>query len=336
MNGHTCPECGTDRGAASEDGRPGCGCAERAAEEFHPLRIRPYVTHGQPQAYGAAAHPAPGHDGALALTMPLEVPGAADPGARQEYTDPYDGADPAPCTGGAGATDDLYEVGSRTERSARRRERRGKGPALWLAAGAAVVAVVGVAGFAGGLFSGSEEQEFALPDVPTSAPATAESPRASETSATRTPSAGASPSPGSPGSSASVAVASATASGVAPAVATASGSADAPDGALAGPEPDAAASAPAPPAAQPSDAREGATEPSGAVLSRGDRGPEVSELQDRLAQARYYDGPDNGRYNDRLERAVAAYQASRGIEGDPAGTYGPHTRRALEAETREP
>ncbi|MGW7194880.1 peptidoglycan-binding domain-containing protein [Streptomyces chryseus] len=333
MNGHTCPECGTDRGAASEDGRPGCGCAERAAEEFHPLRIRPYVTHGQPRAYGSSAPSGPGDDGAPALTMPLEVLSAAEPGAPQEYAGPYDGADPA-YAGGAGATDDLYEVGSRTGRSARRRERRRKGPALWLAAGAAVVAVVGVVGFAGGLFSGSEEQEFALPDVPTSAPTTAESPRASETSATRTPSAGASPSPGSPDSSASVAVASATASGVAPAVATASGSADASDGALTGPEPDAAASSP--PAAMPGDERERATEPSGAVLSRGDRGPEVSELQDRLAQAGYYDGPDNGRYHDRLERAVAAYQASRGIAGDPAGTYGPHTRRALEAETLEP
>ncbi|WP_344174988.1 hypothetical protein, partial [Streptomyces albidochromogenes] len=244
MNGHTCPECGTDRGAASEDGRPGCGCAERAAEEFHPLRIRPYVTHGQPPAYAPAASPAPGRDGAPALTMPLGVLSAVEPGAGEAYADLHDGADTAPyAAGDAGATDELYAFGSRTERSARRREQRRGGPALLLAVGAVVVAVVGVAGFAGGLFSGSEEQEFALPDLPTSAPATADAPRASESAATRAPSAGASSSPGFPGSSASVAVASASASGVAPAAATAPGPADASDGAPAGPEPDAAVSA---------------------------------------------------------------------------------------------
>ncbi|MFD9635038.1 peptidoglycan-binding protein, partial [Streptomyces violascens] len=53
MTGHGCPECGAERGV---NGRPGCACAERAAETLHaervaeaaaaedfdPLRIRPY------------------------------------------------------------------------------------------------------------------------------------------------------------------------------------------------------------------------------------------------------------------------------------------------------
>lgn len=79
MTGHVCPECGTDdratdawdggphgRPATGPGGRPGagpgCGCAERAArraaeraetaaaEDFDPLRIRPYVTLGGDEA----------------------------------------------------------------------------------------------------------------------------------------------------------------------------------------------------------------------------------------------------------------------------------------------
>ncbi|MDG4862460.1 peptidoglycan-binding protein, partial [Streptomyces sp. T-3] len=55
MSGRNCPECGTPRGA---DGAPDCACAQRAsdaardvrsaeaaaAEDFDPLRIRPYVS----------------------------------------------------------------------------------------------------------------------------------------------------------------------------------------------------------------------------------------------------------------------------------------------------
>ncbi|MFF3633879.1 peptidoglycan-binding protein [Streptomyces sp. NPDC002250] len=63
-SGHTCPECGAPRGP---DNTPSCDCTERAsralretrtaeaaaAEDFDPLRIRPYVEMGDPDGAGA-------------------------------------------------------------------------------------------------------------------------------------------------------------------------------------------------------------------------------------------------------------------------------------------
>ncbi|MGX1884619.1 peptidoglycan-binding protein [Streptomyces sp. NPDC055287] len=343
MNGHACPECGTDRGAASNDGRPGCGCAERAAEDFSPLRIRPYVTlHGPPETGGRATPPYPEHDCAAAVTRALGVlggPAGNGPGPEGGQEDgataamaavPLPGAGPGSAFDSeypsADTAEDLYAFGSGQGRAARRREQR-KGPSLWLAVGAAVVAVVGTAAFAGGLFSGSDEQEFALPDIATSPPAPSGTP---ETSASKGPeSAAASHAPGP----------SATASSPGAATGSAPASAGASPGIGAGSsEPGTATPSSAPSTAENTGTVKQAPEPpaGGAVLSRGDRGPEVAELQDRLAQAQFYNGPDNGQFNDRVEQALRAYQSSHDIQGDPAGTYGPHTRSALEAETREP
>ncbi|MBT2492589.1 peptidoglycan-binding protein [Streptomyces sp. ISL-96] len=335
MNGHTCPECGTDRGATSDDGRPGCGCGgEPTAEDFSPLRIRPYVTlHGPPESE---------HDGGVVSTRPLGVlsgpPGSGpEVGSWREgsqdsqysqYGSPGDADD-------ADDTDTVFALGSGQGRASRRREQR-KGPAMWLAVGAAVVAVVGTAAFAGGLFSGSDEQEFALPDLATGPPAPsgaaeATASTASTASATESGAASFVPAPS----------ASASASGIAVASASASRSAGASSAALPGSseQTTAASTAAAPTAAATTAAVEQAPEQpaaGGPVLSRGDRGPEVVELQNRLAQAQFYDGPENGRFNDRLEQALRAYQSSYNIQGDPEGTYGPNTRRALEAETQEP
>ncbi|WP_428954939.1 peptidoglycan-binding domain-containing protein [Streptomyces sp. cg35] len=71
----------------------------------------------------------------------------------------------------------------------------------------------------------------------------------------------------------------------------------------------------------------------GSVLRRGDRGPEVTELQSRLAQLHLYTREPSGRFDERTEYGLATYQYARGIQGDTPGTYGPATRRALEAET---
>ena len=62
-NSHICPECFAPR---ASDGTPSCGCARRvsdahleartaeaaAAEDFDPLRIRPYVELGDEPATG--------------------------------------------------------------------------------------------------------------------------------------------------------------------------------------------------------------------------------------------------------------------------------------------
>ncbi|MFK8912655.1 peptidoglycan-binding protein, partial [Streptomyces sp. YS-3] len=69
------------------------------------------------------------------------------------------------------------------------------------------------------------------------------------------------------------------------------------------------------------------------VLRRGDSGPEVAELQDRLAQLTIYNGRIDGRFNSKTENAVRTYQSYMGLESDPPGVYGPETRRALEAQT---
>lgn len=71
----------------------------------------------------------------------------------------------------------------------------------------------------------------------------------------------------------------------------------------------------------------------GGSLRPGDRGPEVAGLQNRLKEVWLYAGPSDGNYNDQVRSAVAVYQSYKAIQGDPTGVYGPNTRRALEAET---
>lgn len=69
------------------------------------------------------------------------------------------------------------------------------------------------------------------------------------------------------------------------------------------------------------------------MLRRGDDGPEVAELQDRLAQLTIYNGRVDGHFGSKTENAVRTYQSYMGLESDPPGVYGPETRSALEAQT---
>jgi peptidoglycan hydrolase-like protein with peptidoglycan-binding domain len=59
----------------------------------------------------------------------------------------------------------------------------------------------------------------------------------------------------------------------------------------------------------------------------------VAELQRRLAELWLYPGEPNGRYDDQVRNSVSAFQYVNGIKGDEYGTYGPHTRAALESVT---
>ncbi|MEU5026097.1 peptidoglycan-binding domain-containing protein [Streptomyces milbemycinicus] len=98
-------------------------------------------------------------------------------------------------------------------------------------------------------------------------------------------------------------------------------------------------SAPAAPtasAAPPSgDGQGGQGEGQDAVLSLGDSGPEVSELQSRLLRIPdvYTGGSVNGQYDQSLASAVARFQLWYGIRGDEDGVYGDDTRRDLESRT---
>ncbi|WP_239471821.1 peptidoglycan-binding domain-containing protein [Streptomyces sp. NEAU-S7GS2] len=72
------------------------------------------------------------------------------------------------------------------------------------------------------------------------------------------------------------------------------------------------------------------------VLREGAGGPEVRELQGRLRQVAVYPGPDDGRYDADVRDAVSRYQRAYGVAGDPDGVYGAVTRASLESRTHEP
>lgn len=393
--GTPCPECGAPR---NRDNTPSCACGPRASdalrdartaqaaavEDFHPLRIRPYVefADGTP---ATAPHAAPGHDAAPGhVPEPEAGQGAAPPAPAGDRPNAPPAADatvrlravppdatsappsPSPAPGptpastplaaplappttepsatdlhlfeatrptrtvsaAAGpATDPGPDAGGPTPGGRRRRR------TVLLAAAGAVVAVAGAAGWASGLFAYEapsrdgalpDDVRVSVPDVPSAPPSAPASPSEGTdpaaspsllVSASASPSESASPS-ASPSVSASGSSASATPSDTA--------------------EPSSAA-----PATAPADTLEEGTDEegrdvTGAVLRRGDHGPEVVELQQRLRQLYLYTSETHGRFNRRVEDALRAYQWSRGIRGDELGAYGPETRSRLESETREP
>lgn len=315
--GRTCPECGTPRGP---DGTPSCDCTERAsealreartaeaaaAEDFDPLRIRPYVEVAEvrpaPPAAGvpsdAETRPVP----AVEATLPLRAapgPGRADP--RIPAADGTDGPGTAELAAG--------------------RPRRSRRTVLMAAAGVGV-AVVAAAGFAGGLFSyhtpsrdrAAEEVRESVPDATTPGPASAAAPG--------TPSA-----PRSPARSPST-----------PAAASPSPSTSAPPSPS--PSPSASRGPSGSPSVTPSPVTVSATPPAtpavAPVLRRGDVGPEVTELQQRLKQLNLYGDRIDGTFTRPVEDAVRNYQLARGVLGDELGVYGRATRVSLEAETSQP
>ncbi|GAB3210843.1 L,D-transpeptidase family protein [Marinactinospora thermotolerans] len=63
------------------------------------------------------------------------------------------------------------------------------------------------------------------------------------------------------------------------------------------------------------------------LLNRGDSGPEVRELQERLNELGYWTGTPDGLFQDLTVQAVYAVQKAAGIDRD--GVVGPQTRKAL-------
>lgn len=387
--GHPCPQCGAPR---EPDNSPTCACAQRAsdalrdartaqaaaAEDFNPLRIRPYVALDGTSATQAAADAAPEAGEASTQELPTVGAGAGDrqatPAAEETMTlrpvppeaagaaqgdggsapqpPATDGTDrtsvlPTPLAPPASAPSDtdlrLFEAaeaarlvghdgdggyegddGDGGDGTRPRRRRSG----LLLSSVGGVVAVIAAAGYASGLFSyDTPSRNTALPsdlrasvpyvtaDEASEAAGTSAPPSASQSSASASPSVSesASPSPSPTRSSASPSPSKKPAkpSAAAPTVtATGTLSSDPEDGRTSG----------------------------GPVLRRGDRGPEVTELQLRLRQLNLYPGDANGNFNAQVEDALRDYQWSRGVETGEGqlGVYGPETRRSLESETREP
>ncbi|MBD0837350.1 peptidoglycan-binding domain-containing protein [Streptomyces sp. TRM68416] len=296
--GHTCPECGAPRGA---DNTPSCDCTQRAsealrdartaeaaaAEDFDPLRIRPYV-----ELEGTAPEDTT-RPLAVAPDLNLfETPGAPEPGPKPEPEGNEE--PPAP-------------------RGSRRRR-------LVLASAAAAVAILGAAGMASGLFDyDTPTRNTALPeDVRAGVPDTTTSPPAS-----KQPSPTASASTPLPPSPAPTSAPPPTSALPTPASPSASGT------------PSPAQSAPTARASDPQAPQTGApsTPP---VLRRGDRGPEVTELQLRLNQLYLYFGDAHGTFDNQVEDALKNYQWTRGVGVDELGVYNAETRTSLESETSEP
>lgn len=325
-DGRACPRCGTARAA---DRTPECGCAQdvsdalreartaeaAAAEDFDPLRIRPYVElegEGAPddgETMALRAVPAPAAP-VSALPTPL-APGASAPSAQDLSL-----FDPATAT--------LRVVdrgGSGTAGDGRRRR------TVLLGAGAAVVAVVAAAGLASGLFAyDAPSRDEAQPkDVRAGVPA----PSASTSETTR-----------APGATAVAQSASASAS------ASASPSTDPTESSSPSPSETGASPTPSPsaePEQSPSTAASTApadgnlaADPEPPVLRRGSQGPEVVELELRLTQLRLYNRPARGTYDQHVTDAVSRYQWARGIWPQEWGVYDAKTRERLESETSEP
>ncbi|WBO66603.1 peptidoglycan-binding domain-containing protein [Streptomyces camelliae] len=294
--GHTCPECGAPRGP---DLSPSCDCTQRAAEalretrtaeaaaaeDFDPLRIRPYVKAE-----------------AVETTLPLRpLPGASTADLRTFEANAGEGAKP-----------DFPS--EQPPEGPRRRSRR---TAALLSVAGAGVAVVAAAGFASGLFSY---------DTPSSRDRAAQEVRESVPEVTPS---SASPSPTPPDSPA------ASRSRVRPPT-----SAPPPPSASPTPSPSPTTRPPSPPSSPtPSLTTTPAAHPTPAVapvLRLGDKGPEVTELQQRLRQLNLYADEINGIFTRPVQDAVRNYQLARGIVSDTYGEYGPATRKSLEAETSNP
>ncbi|MET8840532.1 peptidoglycan-binding protein [Streptomyces rubiginosohelvolus] len=358
--------CGAGAGSVplTEDEQRAARTAEiAAAEDFDPLRIRPYVTltaeqtgagadrtgageasrtaeGTRPGAWAGEASPTPGGEtsgaerhgsdapGAAATTMPLFLGGDGPDTGTAAAT----GAGP-----GSGTATGAYAAPAGSGDRNRRRnaaaspafapdpvQPRRRRPFGALAVGAAVAAVVGTAAFAGGLFGGDDSGDEALPEATTSVPDTDGEPAAS---VAPSPSASAAPSRTPSRSAAPSASPSASASPTKSREPSPAASASTPPTASASPTPeDGGAPTSSPSAAPPA-------EFAGPSLRPGDRGPEVGVLQNRLREVWLYSGPSDQNYSERVENAVAVYQSYKAIQGDPVGVYGPNTRRALEAET---
>ncbi|MEU3736120.1 peptidoglycan-binding protein [Streptomyces sp. NPDC032198] len=346
-DGQLCPECGTSRASGSA---PACGCTERAAdaardarsadaaaaEDFDPLRIRPYVTLPEPGSGEAEApDPGPGARSVPSPVLPPETeapvpprsadvglfapgtPTGAAPGSSGLASGPSGLPGPSGSPESSGPEGDQpsptppYDDGPEPRRSRRVR--------LYAGAGA-VAAVVAVAVLAAVLLAPDKPQrDQSLPDVPTRA-VTAASDSATEPPKS-TPAASTSPS--------------------APPSASASSSPSHKESTS--PSPSRTASAKPRSTTPPSRSTARATgsvEPSapkaGGVLRRGDEGPEVVELQKRLQQLYLYMDDADGTYGSEVADAVSRFQYARATQGDGEGVYGKKTRAALEAETREP
>ncbi|QYX82025.1 peptidoglycan-binding domain-containing protein [Streptomyces akebiae] len=327
-----CPQCGTPR---ATDGTPACSCGRlaseahrdvraaqaEAAEDFDPVRIRPFVQvgdDGEPQATPPTGEvpPTAGDDGQAPTDaqpptearIPTDAQAPVDAQAVGEDRAMPDERD----AGGAHTGGDAPRSDGRDAGGKRRRR-----VALAAGVGAAAAAVLVTAGIIGGLFSyEAPSRDGSGPDdIRAGLPEAAEGQEASR-SATPSPT-GSTASPS--GSATTSPAATPTETGATPAPSTSM--TKVPSGSDA-----TVTAAPAPPV----------TDGPPPVLGLGDQGAEVTELQLRLRQIGFYNGDPDGDYDREVQSAVRGYQLTRVLLEDESGVYGEATRAALESETSEP
>lgn len=253
---------------------------------------------------GATPGPGPGSTPGSADTVQLQ---AVPPGGSPAPDDPRGGAsggEPAygyelGAGGGGGGGDPEKRTGSVPRRL------------LPLLLGAAAVVALGGTAMALWTMPDSSGDEVTLLDAKPSAPVVSvapadPSPTPSASASGPSPSASRSPSP--------------SASRSASPSASPSPSRSASPSASASPSPSASRS----PSPKPSTPAQGPT------LRYGDSGAAVEKLQRLLADQGLYRGKINGRFDERVERAVSTFQFENGIDDEEWGVYGPVTRRALE------
>ncbi|MEW2397142.1 peptidoglycan-binding protein [Streptomyces sp. NPDC046862] len=348
-HGHTCPECAAPRAL---DGTPSCSCNRRAsealrdartaeaaaAEDFDPLRIRPYVElGGEPDGppTGAPATPSQQQQKQQQQQQPDDIPTLAMPVAstttRPDSADVQlfeDGPpDPSAPSGPSGSNEPRLTEPTppsppeRVPRRGRRSRRR-----MTLAVAGAVATVLAAAGFASGLFSyKAPTRDQALPDDHrASVPDTSTDGEASPTEPS-----GATPS--TPAASNTTPAPSSTSAAPSPSEPrdSARPSSPSPTPTRAAPSADATT-----PKAPGSDETDDQRRPQ--TLRLGDDGPEVTELQLRLRQLAIYLGDIDENFDEQVEASVRQYQFTRGVDDDDPGVYGGATRDELESETKEP
>ncbi|MEU9113031.1 peptidoglycan-binding protein [Streptomyces sp. NPDC048483] len=324
MTAQTCPHCFAPvRGG----GLPTCLCAAAGAEDFDPLRIRPYVSlAGQDGDEDRdAVDGQDGWDERDHLDERDDLLGGSGgiPDARTGMRTAAPQAPPAvPRPLRSGPTSRTFTSSSETPPGTpaapggHAAPRKRALPAVLAVTGAAVAATAVLLGT--DMLSGGERDRAAPPDhstvAPTAAFPTHGSPGPSATGPSSPhPSQAPSQRPSSRPTSRDTLTPHRTPTPRPPAPTRASGSVS------------------RPPDGQPS------TAPTGPIaLREGSSGPEVAELQNRLRQLARYLGPDDGRYDADVRAAVARYQEAYGVTGDPDGVYGEQTRASLESQTDEP
>jgi len=376
---HVCPECGAPR---EPGGAPSCVCAQRAAEalretrsaeaaeaeDFNPLRIRPYVDLGPGEGpvdadIDAVASRAPGKPGeppevSVSPHQPESPSPSSAPPATGTPADPATtSAVPTPLTQAVTRPDTadlrlfeaqapgLFEARApgpepmtaflpeeaeepREPREPEEPRRRGGRRRRFALVTAAATAVVVAAA---GFASGLFGYETPSRDRAYPDNTRASVPDTSESGPSSSPSESKSPSrpPASDTPPAPPAPSSPSASpSAAEPTAPATPSRTAPTTRAPSTEPPTDS---APPSGGGGEGRDGDPQ----ELRLGDRGPEVTELQLRLSQLFLFSGGATGTYNSQTENSVEAYQLSRNVR-EELGVYGEETRRRLESETTEP